>query len=70
MALYLLERLFRIRRGNRLVLLKRVKWIAPVLSLEFCPANKDDFAFTEGQYLYLNCPAVSPNEVCPVALPC
>lgn len=62
LLLYVVERLMRIRRGNRTVYLKTVRWIDPVLALEFCPKYKDEFTFTEGQYLYLNCPAISANE--------
>ena len=62
--LYIGERLWRIKRSARPIYLKTIKWIAPVLELDFCPKNKDDLNFIEGQYLYINCPYLSINEVC------
>lgn len=32
------------------------------MAVHFRPKNKEDFKFKEGQYLYLNCPGISPNE--------
>jgi hypothetical protein len=64
-VLYVGERLWRIKRSQRPVYLKTIKWIAPVLELRFCPKFKDDIDFVEGQYVYLNCPFLSLNEVRP-----
>ena len=62
-VLYVLERIWRIKRSQRTVYLKTIKWIPPVLELQFCPKHKEDLDFVEGQYLYLNCPFLSANEV-------
>ena len=43
--------------------LKTVKWTRPVLELQFCPEDKRALRFVEGQYVYLNCPALSSYEV-------
>ena len=65
-VLYVLERIWRVKRAQRTVYLKTIKWIPPVLELNFCPKYKEDLDFVEGQYLYLNCPFLSVNEVCEV----
>jgi len=57
-VLYIIERVMRVMRGNRPVLLKRVKWIEPVLEVHFEPW--EGFQFKEGQYLYLNVPSIDP----------
>lgn len=62
MLLYFGERIGRIKRSGRPIYLKTIKWISPVLELCFCPKNKDDLNFVEGQYLYINCPYLSINE--------
>ncbi len=63
MVLYAMERLWRVKRSQRTIYLKTIKWIPPVLELNFCPKYKEDLDFVEGQYLYLNCPFLSVNEV-------
>jgi hypothetical protein len=60
--LYIAEKFVQGQRGNRPYLLVKAEWISPVIALYFRPLNKEDFVFREGQYLYLNCPAISPNE--------
>lgn len=60
--LYILERYMQGQRGNRPYLVVKAEYIAPVLALYFRPLNKEDFIFKEGQYLYLNCPAISASE--------
>lgn len=60
--LYIAERIMQTRRGNRPFLLVKAEWISPVIALYFRPLNKEDFVFKEGQYLYLNCPAISPSQ--------
>ena len=61
--IYLAERYFRVRNGRKRVFVRRVSWVEPVMSIEFCHEGKwKDFPFTEGQYLYLNCPMVSRHE--------
>ena len=79
-GLYVIERLYRVKRGNHEIYLKQVKWIAPyvragagaaprdarrrsVLCLEFCPKDKAMLPFVEGQYIYMNCPALSTSDV-------
>ena len=62
MVLYVCERVWRVKRGGRVVYLKTLKWVPPVLELDFCPKFKEDLNFVEGQYLYLNCPYLSVNE--------
>jgi ferredoxin-NADP reductase len=49
-------------RGNRPYLLLKVEYIAPVMAVYFRPVFKEDFQFKEGEYLYLNCPAISHSE--------
>lgn len=60
--LYLLERYLQTKRGNRPYLVLKVEYIPPVMALYFRPVFKEHFVFKEGQYLYLNCPAISPSE--------
>ncbi|CAM9209942.1 unnamed protein product, partial [Ectocarpus fasciculatus] len=61
-ALYLYERKLEWNRGGKPMLLVKVEWIEPVLAIYFKPALRDDFKFTEGQYLNLNCPYIAQNE--------
>lgn len=61
-SLYLYERYLEMNRGARKMLLVKVEWIEPVLAIYFKPAFKDDFKFTEGQYLNMNCPHIAKNE--------
>jgi hypothetical protein len=61
-ALYILERYLQLYRGNRPYVVQKVEWIEPVLAVYFRPVFKEDFPFKEGQYLYLNCPAISASE--------
>jgi hypothetical protein len=61
-VLYLLERYYQTQRGNTPFLVTKVEWISPVIALYFRPVFKEDFVFKEGQYLYLNCPHISPSE--------
>ena len=60
--LYIYERYMQTTRGNRPYLLLKVEYIAPVMAVYFRPVFKEDFQFKEGEYLYLNCPAISPSE--------
>lgn len=60
--LYLIERYLQTKRGNHAFVVTKVEWIPPVMALQFRPINKEHFQFKEGQYLYLNCPAISPSE--------
>jgi hypothetical protein len=61
-TLYLIEKYLERKRGNEPFLITRVEWIEPVLALYFRPKHKDAFEFKEGQYLMINCPAISKNE--------
>lgn len=61
--LYILERVLRVTRGRRTVYVKAVRWIDPVMCIELMPKDRNQFKFIEGQYIYLNCPYLSPNEV-------
>jgi len=61
-AAYVLERVWRVQRGSRKIYLRTVKWIDPVLCLEWVPHERDWLQFSEGMYVYLNCPALSANE--------
>ena len=61
-VLYLYERKLEWSRGGKPMLLVKVEWIEPVLAIYFKPALRDDFKFTEGQYLNLNCPYIAKNE--------
>ena len=54
------ERIMRVMRGTRPVMIKRVKYIPPVLELHLEPVG-NWFKFKEGQYLYLNIPHIDPN---------
>ncbi len=60
--LYIAERYLQYFRGNRPFVVVKVEWIEPVMALYFRPVFKEDFPFKEGQYLYLNCPWISPSE--------
>lgn len=60
--LYVLERVNRLKRGNKPFFVRTVRFLPPVMELEFCPKSKDDFIFREGMYLYLACPYISANE--------
>lgn len=62
LSLYLWERIMQQRRGDRPFLVNKVEWIEPVMAIQFRPIFKSDFEFKEGQYLYLNCPYINPNE--------
>lgn len=62
LLLYVLERIKRLTLGNKPFLLRTVRYIPPVMELEFCPKNKEHFFFKEGQYTYLASPYISPNE--------
>lgn len=61
-TLYVLERIFRVRRGMNEVFVLSVKWIDPVLCLSWKPKYKEKFQFVEGQYLYLCCPFIASDE--------
>jgi hypothetical protein len=58
----LLELQLRKYRGSKHYFVRSVKYVYPVMQLKFRPRHADEFKFKEGQYLYLNCPYVSPNE--------
>lgn len=60
--LYIFERLMQFFRGSKPYLVSKVEWIPPVMAIYFRPAFKEDLIFKEGQYLYLNCPHISPSE--------
>lgn len=60
--LYIAERYMQTLRGNRPFQVIKVEYIAPVMAIYFRPVFKEDFPFKEGQYLYLNCPFISPSE--------
>ncbi|KAF2075461.1 hypothetical protein CYY_003242 [Polysphondylium violaceum] len=60
MLFYAIERIFRIYRGNKEVLLAVAKQHpSKVLELRF---KRDNFTFLAGQYLYLNCPFIAQHE--------
>lgn len=61
-ALYIIERCYQYTRGNKHFLIAKVEWISPVMAIYFHPRSKEDFVFKEGQYLFLNCPAISLTE--------
>jgi predicted ferric reductase len=59
-SLYILERVLRLIRGSRKVLVKRVNFLpGNVLNLELV-AN--GFLYKPGQYAFVNCPSLSKNE--------
>lgn len=60
--LYVLERIMQTQRGALPFLLVKVEWISPVMAIYFKPQLKEHFIFKEGQYLYMNCPYISPTE--------
>ena len=60
MTLYAAEVLLKyFVRGKRAFLVTRVEWMEPVMALKILPLDKSAFNFLEGQYLLLNCPAIS-----------
>lgn len=63
--LYLAERAGRVCRGEKPFYVKRIKWIPPVMEVQFCPLQKSDFVFKEGHYLYLRCPHLDTNPLNP-----
>jgi len=59
-ALYVLERLLRVMRGNKEVVILSVTYMKPdVLSLEFEKTGIFAAPYKEGQYIFLNAPAIS-----------
>lgn len=60
--LYIIERYLQSKRGNHPFVVTKVEWIPPVMALQIRPIHKEHFQFKEGQYLYLNCPYISPSE--------
>jgi hypothetical protein len=60
--LYLIEKYLQTKRGSHPFVVTKVEWIPPVMALQIRPINKEHFQFKEGQYLYLNCPYISPSE--------
>ena len=66
--LYCYERWAQSQRGDKPFMVTKVEWISPVLALYFKPLFDRDF-FKEGQYVYLNCPAIAPNEWHPSRFP-
>jgi hypothetical protein len=60
--LYIIERYLQQYHGNKPFLVSKVEYIPPVMALYFRPVFKEDFQYKEGQYLYLNCPFISPSE--------
>lgn len=61
-TLYVLERVNQLRKGNKPFYLRKVRFIPPVMELEFCPKNKEDFTFKEGMYTYIASPYISSSE--------
>jgi hypothetical protein len=61
LSLYIWERISKQSRGAAAYYVNKVEWIEPVMAVQFRPLNKLDFVHREGQYLYLNCPAIN-NE--------
>ena len=59
---YVLERIFRISRGNNPFYLRTVKFVSPVMQLSFFPDQDRYFEFREGQYLYLKCGKLAEDE--------
>jgi len=68
LLLYAAERLWRVARGQKVVFLRAVRWLDPVLALEFAPEDRDAFQFVEGQYLYLSVPAVEGDSYHPFTI--
>lgn len=68
LTLYIIERILQANRGHKPYEVIKVEWISPVLALYFKPMYKEDFNFKEGQYVYINCPAVSPDEWHPMTI--
>ena len=60
--LYLYEKWISRYRGILPFAIIKVEWIEPVLAVYFRPLLKDTYKFKEGQYLHLNCPAISASE--------
>ena len=56
------ERYLQQDRGRKRWFVNIANWIDPVLELQIRPENKEDFVFREGEYLFLNCPAISDKE--------
>lgn len=61
-ALYLLERLFRIWRANEKVVILSCTVMDDVFSLEFAKEGVFAAPYAEGQYIFLNSPAISAME--------
>eukprot|EP00742_Colponemidia_sp_Colp-10_P007701 GILJ01008301.1.p1 GENE.GILJ01008301.1~~GILJ01008301.1.p1 ORF type:complete len:952 (+),score=132.75 GILJ01008301.1:36-2891(+) len=57
-VMYFIERCWRVTKGRGKTELFAVKWIPPVLNLEFSKI----FEYKAGQYLYIACPFLSENE--------
>jgi hypothetical protein len=57
--LYVLEKILQTRRGNLPFIVTKVEWIKPVMAVYFRPVFKEDFKYTEGQYMYLQCPHIN-----------
>lgn len=60
--LYLIDKYLQSYRGTIPFVVIKVDWIPPVMAIYFRPLVKDTFKFKEGQYLNLNCPAISGSE--------
>ena len=60
--LYLYEKWISRYRGVLPFAIIKVEWIDPVMAIYFRPLLKDTFKFKEGQYIHLNCPAISKSE--------
>jgi predicted ferric reductase len=58
---YIYERISRTQRGNKPVLVQRIKYIHPVMEIRFAPQDPQ-FEFKEGQYVFLNCPYLSESQ--------
>jgi hypothetical protein len=61
-GLYIWERRLQQDRGKKKWFVNIANWIDPVLELQIRPENKEDFIHKEGEYLFLNCPAISDKE--------
>jgi hypothetical protein len=69
LGIYLLERFNRVSKGRRYVYLRKVKFVNPVMELQFEPqGGSEAWEFKEGMYLFLNCPRIHAREYHPFTI--
>jgi ferredoxin-NADP reductase len=62
LTVFVVERIYRNRQASTPFYLHTVRWVDPVLELQFVPRDRAAFQFVEGQYLWLNVPAIAASE--------